>query len=68
MALTTDRQEIWHTPIRLERAPSLDVVDELNRRLDALVDALEIIAREQYDFPGLPESKLRSALNRARRA
>jgi hypothetical protein len=66
MALTTNRQEIEQVLARLEREPVPEEVAELSRRLDALVEAVEILAREQYNFPGLPESRLRSALARAR--
>jgi hypothetical protein len=68
MALTTTREEIEQALARMEQNPTAEGRDELSRRLDALVEAVEILARDQYEFPGLQESRLRGALTRARRA
>jgi hypothetical protein len=68
MALTTTREEIEQALARMEQSPTVEGRDELTRRLDALVEAVEILARDKYEFPGLPESRLRGALTRARRA
>jgi hypothetical protein len=67
VAKTTEREDIEQMLIRVVKAPEPETISDLSRRLDALVDAVEIIAREQYSFPALPESSLRSALIKARR-
>jgi hypothetical protein len=67
MALTTNREEFEQMIARLEHDARPEGLEELSRRLDAVVEAMEIFARNQYDFPGMPESRLRSALARARR-
>jgi hypothetical protein len=70
MAITADRQSIERevatlariAPVRRPEGP-----EDLGRRLDAVVEALEILARDRYQFPGMPESRLTSAIARARR-
>jgi hypothetical protein len=42
-------------------------VEELNQRLDALVEAVNRMARQHYRYPLLPENSLSSALHDARR-
>ena len=67
MALTTNRDEFEQMIARLERDARPEGLEELSRRLDAGVEAMEIFARDHYDFPGMPETRLRGALARARR-
>lgn len=66
MALTTNREDIYETLSRIERDGAPEGIADLSRRLDALVEAVEILSRDQYEFPTLPESNLRNALSRAR--
>ena len=42
-------------------------IEELHERVDGLLEAVEIIAHDQYRPLGLPEAKVTSALHRARR-
>jgi hypothetical protein len=67
MAVTADFEEIRQAISELGRdtAPP-PTPEELGKRLDALVEAVEILAREHYVFPGLPQSTLRNALSRAK--
>ena len=69
--MTTTPQTIESTLARMMRARTEHDVpeglDELSERLDGLIEAVEILARDHYDFPALPESRLRTAVARARR-
>jgi hypothetical protein len=67
MALTTDYEEIGQRIARVGQGARPETPEQLSTRLDALVEAVEILARDHYEFPALPESSLRSALSRARR-
>jgi hypothetical protein len=67
VAATKQRESIKQAITRLEWAGAPTDAEELARRLDALVEAVEILARDRYQFPTMPESNLRSALWRARR-
>jgi hypothetical protein len=42
-------------------------VEQLNRRVDALLEAVSRMARQHYRYPLLPENTLSSALHDARR-
>jgi hypothetical protein len=42
-------------------------VEELNARIDALLEAVSRMARQHYRYPLLPENSLSSALHDARR-
>jgi hypothetical protein len=66
MAVTTDYKDVRQEILRLGRE-SRETPEQLSERLDALVEAVEILARDHYEFPALPESNLRSTLSRARR-
>ena len=66
MALTTERESIEQIIRRLEPTSRPESLTDVSRRLDALVEAVEILARNRYEFPGT-ESRLRWTLNRARR-
>jgi hypothetical protein len=66
MALSTDHEDIDQLISRLTgKEPRPETIEELGRRVDALVEAVEILARERYEFPTIPESNLRNALLRA---
>jgi hypothetical protein len=67
MALTTDRADIERALAELDRTSPPEGVAELAKRMDALLEAVEILARDHYEHPGLSESRLRDALTRARR-
>jgi hypothetical protein len=67
MALTREHEDIRRAIARLDRDATPETAEDLSRRLDALVEAVEILARDRYEFPGLPESNLRSAIWRAKR-
>jgi hypothetical protein len=50
------------------RARRLEVeVEELNQRIDALLEAVSRMARQHYRYPLLPENSLSSSLHDARR-
>jgi hypothetical protein len=66
MTLTTDFEGTAQAIFRLRRADGPPTPEELSMRLDALVEAIELLAHNHYEFPGLPESSLRNALSRAR--
>jgi len=66
MALTTDLEGNRQPILGLRQADVPPTPEELSRRLDALVEAVELLAHEHYVFPGLPESSLRNALSRAK--
>jgi hypothetical protein len=42
-------------------------IAELHERVDGLVEAIELIAHDHYRPLGLPEARVTSALNRAKR-
>jgi hypothetical protein len=67
MTLSNDFGDIRQTIVRLGQGANPETREELSGRLDALVEAVEILARDHYEFPALPESNLRSALAKARR-
>jgi hypothetical protein len=67
MTASTDYIDLKKAIAELERSGTPESPAELSRRLDALVEAIEILARDRYEFPGLPDSNLRNALMRARR-
>jgi hypothetical protein len=57
-----------HEPARLGDIHDLQAeIRELHARIDRLLDAVEIIARDHYRPLGLPEGKVSSALRSARR-
>ena len=66
MALTTERESLEQLIRQLDRSDRTESLTDLSSRLDALVEAVEILAQDRYEFPGT-ESRLRWALNTARR-
>jgi hypothetical protein len=66
MTLTSDIEGIRKTVLQLQQGRSTETIEELGSRLDALVDAVELLSQDRYEFPGT-ESRVRWALDRARR-
>jgi hypothetical protein len=67
MALTTERESIEQVIRQLERSDRTESLTDVSRRLDALLEAVEILAQDRYEFPGA-ESRMRWAMDRARRS
>ena len=67
MALTTERESLEQVIRQLERSDQTESRTDVSRRLDALVEAVEILAQDRYEFPA-PRARLRWALHRARRS
>jgi hypothetical protein len=57
-----------HEPARMTEVHDLrSEVNELHRRIDGLLEALELIAHDHYRPLCLPDAKVTAALHRARR-
>jgi hypothetical protein len=68
MAPTFQREQDVDEPVgRAEVQALRGEIAELHQRVDALLAAVEILAHDHYRPLGLPEAKVTSALNRAKR-
>jgi hypothetical protein len=60
---TQQRMEVLHTQERLERIE--DELEELNIRLDAVIEAVKLLAPTRYNAPW-SENRVAAELHRAR--